>query len=116
MNKVDEYINGLISIRKEKVTKVVDYLRENYKHLEESCDYAAKTKFPTFKVKNGNNYVSIASQKSYITIHFGNYSCTDIVAKADKRIKTGVGCVKIVDSVTFPLNEIKQAIDYCFKK
>ncbi len=114
MNKVDEYINKLNEQRKEKVSDVINYIRENYAELEESCDYAPKTKFPVFKDKNSNNYVAIASQKSYISIHFGTYSCTEIVAKADKRIKSGVGCSKITDTIEFPLREIKDAIDFCF--
>ncbi len=116
MNKIDEYINNLSETRKEKVKKVVNYIREIYPYLDESCDYAPKTKFPVFKSKNYSNYVAIASQKSYISIHFGIYSCTEIVAKADKRIKSGVGCSKITDSIEFPIKEIKEAIDFCFKE
>ncbi len=116
MNSVDKYLNELEETRREKVKKVIDYLRKNYTRLDESCDYAAKTKFPVYKSVHGKNYVAIASQKSYISIHFGTYSCTNIIAKADKRIKSGVGCSKIPDSVEFPIEEIKESIDFCFKE
>jgi hypothetical protein len=113
MNDVDLYLDALTPERKEKLESVIDYIKKKYPYLQLSCDYGPKTKFPVFKTPDLRNYVGIASQKSTITIHFGNYNCPAIVLKADKRIKTGVGCAKIPDTVPFPLENIKKAIDLC---
>lgn len=116
MDDVDLYLNSLSSERKEKLYSVVNYIRSNYSDYIASCGYGPKTKFPVFKNKDSSNYIAIASQKSYISIHFGRYQCPEIVATADQRIKTGVGCAKIPDSVTFPFDKIMQAIDTCFRR
>ncbi len=116
MNEVDVYLDSFNSARRERIEQVINYMRYNYSELEESCNYAPKTKFPVYKTKNGMNYLAIASQKNYISIHFGSYKCTTIVSIIDSRITTGVGCVRIPDSVMFPINEIITAIDLCFSK
>ncbi len=111
MNETVEYIKNLNEIRREKINSIINYIVENYPNLILSCDYAPKTRFPVFKSKDNLIYIGIASQKQYISIHFSKYECTEIVKKADERIKTGVGCVKIKDNIPFPLDEIKMAID-----
>ncbi|WP_066496340.1 DUF1801 domain-containing protein [Abyssisolibacter fermentans] len=113
MNEVDAYISKLSYERKKKVEDIVQFIRFKYPNIIESCNYGPKTKFPVFRQSGSRIYVGIASQKSYISIHFGKYDCVDIVAQADKKIKTGVGCVKIPDSIPFPLEYIKQAIYFC---
>lgn len=115
MCDVENYLNGLSEDRMKKLKSVIEYIRQKYPSVIESCDYAPKTKFPVFKRPDTPNYVGIASQKAYVSIHFGRYHCTDIVASADARIKTGVGCVQIPDTVSFPFEKIKQAIDACFE-
>ncbi len=112
MSTVNAYIDSLITPRAEKISSVVGYIRLKYPQAIESLDYAPKTKFPTFKI--GEVYVTIASMKSHISIHFGAYNATSIVAKASPKIKERVGCVNIPDSIDFPLEEIKNAIDFCF--
>ncbi len=114
MISVDEYISSLNSERAKKVLLVVKYIRENYSNAVESMDYAPKTKFPTFKI--GNVYVCVASMKNHISIHFAKYGATEIIAHADPRIISRVGCVNIKDNIDFPIKEIKKAIDFCFKE
>ncbi len=109
---INEYIASLEETRKGKILKIVQYIMNQYPYVDASMDYAPKTKFPTFKFNN--QYVMIASMKNYISIHFSNYEVIKDIASIDKRIKTGVGCVKINDHVTFPVEEIKQAIIKCF--
>lgn len=116
MKDVDLYLNSLSSERKEKLHSVINYIRSNYPNYIESCDYGPKTKFPVFKSRDSTNYIAIASQKSYISIHFGRYQCPEIVATTNQRIKTGVGCAKIPDSVPFPIDKVKQAVDTCFRR
>ena len=65
--------------------------------------------------KIGEVYVAIASMKNYISIHFGKYNATQIVAKNNPRIIAKVGCVNIKDNIEFPIEDIKRAIDYCFE-
>ncbi len=114
MNDIDGYIKSLPPDRQEKIKQIVAYIRQKYPNFPESCDYSPKWKFPVFRHPSAPNYIAIASQKSQITIHFGRYHCSDIIAAADKRIKTGVGCAKISDSVPFPMDSIEKAIDACF--
>ncbi len=71
MKDVDVYLNNCLPHRKDKLQAVVSYLRDNYPTYEESCNYAPSTKFPVFKSMDKTNYVAVASQKSYIAIHFG---------------------------------------------
>jgi hypothetical protein len=113
---IETYVAALTDDRRERVHGVVLYIRNQYAALVANCDNAPKTKFPVFKTPIGDNYVGIASQKQYVAIHFGRYHCAEIVAGADSRIKTGVGCAKIPDSVPFPLEHIKRAVDACFKE
>ncbi len=113
MNKIDKYINNQEETRKYKISLVVEYIRNNY-NAEESLDYGLKTKIPMFKV-NGV-YVAVANMKNYITIHFGKYDATNIIIKNNPKIVSRVGCVNISDNVQFPIDDIKQAIDYCFKQ
>ncbi len=113
---VNHYLSMLPAGRQEKVLAVVTYLRKQYPHFLESCDYGPKTKFPVFTHPNHTNYVGIASQKAYIALHFGRYECPSMIAAVNPRIKTGVGCAKIPDTVPFPLEEIRQAIDTCFEE
>ncbi|GHU71800.1 hypothetical protein FACS1894184_19050 [Clostridia bacterium] len=115
MIAVENYLGCLPEEQKVKIREVVEYIRQKYPNMTESCDYAPKTKFPVFKHPDAHNYVGIASQKAYIAIHFGRYHCVSIVADADSRIMTGVGCAKIPDGVTFPAENIKRAIDACFE-
>ncbi len=112
--KIDEYILDLSDVRKQRISQLVKYIRDNYKQLEQTIDFAPKTKFPTFKVNDV--YVAIGNMKNYISVHFGRYQAADIVADADIRIKKRVGCVNIPDSIEFPFNELKKAIDFCFKQ
>ncbi|MFV0556848.1 MAG: hypothetical protein ACK5LM_07105 [Lactovum sp.] len=117
MNDIDIYLKKITEEdRCLKLLQVINYMRKNYKDLLESCDYGPKTKFPTFKNYDESNYFSIANQKNYISLHFGRYHCVEEIAKVDSRIKTGVGCVKIPDSVTFPIVEIKKGISNCFNE
>jgi hypothetical protein len=113
---IEAYVAALTDSRRERVDSVVSYIRNRYAAFIANCDYAPKTKFPVFKTPNDDNYVGIASQKQYVAIHFGRYHCAEIVTEADSRIKTGVGCAKIPDSVPFPLEHIKRAVDACFKE
>ncbi len=115
MNDVEAYLTACTPERKEKLTAVIRYIRENYPEYEESCYFARQTRFPMFKDPNSANYVAVASMKAYISIHFGRHDCAKIVAEADKRIKTGVGCAKIPDKVDFPISVIEKAIDTCFR-
>lgn len=115
MSDVDMYLNSLPTERKEKLLMVITYIRNSYPTFIESCDYAPKTKFPVFKPSSMQNYVAIASQKTYIAVHFGRYHCAEIVGKANTKIKTRVACVNIPDTIPFPIAEIKSAIDICFK-
>ncbi len=112
MNEIDEYINNQEETRKSKIRLVVDYIRNNYS-AEESMDYGEKTKIPMFKVKGV--YVAIANMKNYITIHFGKYDATEIIIKNNSKIVSRVGCVNIKDNIQFPIDDIKLAIDYCYK-
>jgi pyruvate/2-oxoacid:ferredoxin oxidoreductase alpha subunit len=113
---IEAYIAALADNRRQKIIDIVSYMHEHYPALIGDCAFSPKTRFPVFKTPDGRNYVGIASQKQYIAIHFGRYSCPAIVAAADKRIKTGVGCAKIPDSVPFPYEQIKRAIDVCFEE
>ncbi len=109
---VNEYISTLSPIRAERISLVTDYIRTNYPQAIESTDYAPKTKFPTYKIDD--IYVSIASMKGHISIHFGKYNATKIIAEAQPKVKCRVGCVNITDSTSFPIDAIRAAIDYCF--
>ncbi len=113
MDNVNQYIDHLDPIRQDRIKLVVEYIRENYPDAEESLDYAPKTKFPTYKLDG--IYVSIASMKNHISIHFGKYNATQIIVKENPKIIGRVGCVNIKDSVEFPVYAIKEAIDFCFK-
>ncbi len=108
---IDNYINDLCDFRKKRILLVVNYIRENY-ITKESMDYGPKTKFPMFTL-NGI-YVCIANMKNHISIHFGKYNATKIVANNNPKIITRVGCVNIKDSIDFPIDDIKKAIDYCY--
>ncbi len=112
MKTIEDYIANLDETRAKRVLTAVEYVRKKYPNAEETLDYAPKTKIPTFKI--GKIYVSIASMKSHVSIHFGKYEATKIVAEADPRIKERVGCVNIPDSVPFPSEAVRRAIDYCF--
>ena len=113
-NKIKEYLNNLTEIRRERLLQVINYIKEAYPEAEESMDYAPKTKFPMYKV-NGV-YVAIASMKNHISIHFGKYNATKIIGDKNPKIKVNVGCVNIKDTVGFPIEDIKKAIDFCFEQ
>jgi hypothetical protein len=116
MNETDGYINNLPPERQEKIKQIIFYIRDKYPQHKLSCDYGPKTKFPVFKDNKETNYIGIACQKEYMVIHFGKYHCTEIIASANNRIKTGVGCVKIPYTIQFPFEKIKIAVDECFKE
>ena len=113
MSSIDEYLLNLSELRKERLLAVITYIRTFYPEAEQSMNYAPNTKMPTFKIDG--TYLSIASMKHNITIHFGKYGATEFVAKANPKIVKRVGCVNISDRIDFPINEIKQAIDFCFE-
>lgn len=115
MNEVDLYLINLSESRKEKFNIIIQYIREKYLDIIETCNFGPKTKFPVFKRPNSHLYVGLASRKHYITIHFAKYDCPAIIALSNKKIKTGVGCAKIPDNIPFPIEAIKEAIDECFK-
>lgn len=115
MNVIDQYVEHLTNEEKEKFMAVINYIRTKYPERIESCDYAPKTKFPMFKKNGCDYYVAIVERKGYISIHFGKYNCVDIVKSANSKIKTGVGCAKIPHKIAFPIDKIKEAIDYCFE-
>ena len=110
MNTVDDYLESLRGIRKERIKEVVDHIRENYPYCEESCSLSPKWKYPTFKVEGA--YVAIASMKNYISIHFGRYGATKIIAERNPKIKTKVGCANIKDKDEWPIEDIEKAINY----
>ena len=116
MNEVDNYIKDLPFERQEKIKELILYIKNSYPEHKLTCDYGPKTKFPVFKDNKGSNYIGIACQKEYLAIHFGRYYCTEIIASANNRIKTGVGCVKIPYTIPFPFEEIKKAVNKCFKE
>ncbi|MGL6008343.1 MAG: hypothetical protein ACRC1D_02715, partial [Culicoidibacterales bacterium] len=105
---IEEYVQSMSPIRQERMQAVIQYVLEEYPQAVATMDFGPKTKFPTFKI--GEMYVAIASVKSYLSIHFGKYGATQIVAEAHSRIKANVGCVNIPDTVEFPLEHIKKAI------
>lgn len=107
---VCEYVSQQTPIRQERIQAVIQYLLDEYPQAVATMDYGPKTKIPTFKI--GETYVAIASVKSHLSIHFGRYGATKIVAEAHPRIKANVGCVNIPDTVEFPLDHIKKAIKY----
>ena len=116
MMTINQYIENVTDpVRKSRIQTIVDHIRETYPNIIESCDYAPKTKIPMFKLPNSDTYVAINSPKSYLSLHFGKYNVTEIIAATDSRIKQGVGCAKIPDKVELPMNEIKEAIKICFK-
>ena len=112
MQTIADYILDLSDKRKDRLNQVINYIRITYPNAIESLDYAPNTKIPTFKM--GEVYVSIASMKNNITIHFGKYGATDIIAKSCPKITKRVGCVNISDKIDFPIQAIQEAIDYCF--
>lgn len=109
---VREYVSQQTPIRQERIRAVIQYLLDEYPQAVATMDYGPKTKIPTFKI--GETYVAIASVKSHLSIHFGRFGATKIVAQAHPRIKANVGCVNIPDHVEFPMAQIKRAIDYTF--
>ncbi len=113
-NRIQEYLNNLTEIRRERLLQVIKYIKETYPDAEESMDYAPKTKFPMYKV-NGV-YVAIASMKNHISIHFGKYNATKIIGDKNPKVKANIGCVNVRETVDFPLEDIKEAIDFCFKE
>lgn len=113
MKTIDEYLAVLDFVRKERISLVVDYIRERYPDAFETLDFSDKIKFPTFKM--GDVYVSVTSMKNYISIHFGKPNATLIVAENNPKIKAGVGCINIRDNIGFPIQDIKKAVDFCFE-
>lgn len=110
---VEEYLNVISSDRKEKLELVISYIKEKFPQAVESLDYAPKTKIPTYKI--GTVYIALASMKNHISIHFAKYGATEIIGMASPKIKVRVGCVNIPDSVVFPIEEIKKAVNYCYE-
>ncbi len=111
--EVEAYLETLSKEREERIRSVINYIRESYPQAKESLDYAPKTKIPTFKIQEV--YVAVANTKHHVSIHFGKYGATEIVAKANPKIVKRIGCVNIPDSVVFPIDEVRLAIDYCFR-
>ncbi len=113
MTTIDEYVNALPLLRKERVSAVIYYIRAKYPRTIETLDFSPKIKFPTFK--QGEVYVSVTSMKNYISVHFGKYGAVKIIAENNPKIKANIGCVNIPDKVDFPLGDIKKAVDFCFE-
>lgn len=107
---VCKYVNEQSPVRQERIQAVIQYLLDEYPQAVATMDYGPKTKIPTFKV--GEIYVAIASVKSHLSIHFGRYGATQIVAEGNPQIKANDGCVNIPDKAEFPLEAIKKAINY----
>lgn len=112
MTTIDQYVASLSGIRAQRITMIINYIRETYPDAKESLDYSPKWKYPIFRL--ANVYVTIANMKNYISLHFGKYDATKIIKELHPEIKIGVGCVNIKDSTEFPLQAIKKAINYCF--
>ncbi|MGL4624500.1 MAG: DNA alkylation repair protein [Culicoidibacterales bacterium] len=107
---VCQYVNAQTPLRQERIQVIIQYILDTYPQAVPTMDYGPKTKIPTFKI--GEMYVAIASVKSHLTIHFGRYGATKIVAEAHPKIKANVGCVNIPDTVDLPIKQIKKAIKY----
>lgn len=107
------YIAQQSELRQSRMHEIIGYITTAYPHVQVTMEYGAKTKFPTYKIDGV--YVTIASMKHHLTIHFGKYGATKIVAKANPKIKAHVGCVNIPDTIDLPIQAIQAAIKHTYE-
>jgi hypothetical protein len=106
MMEINDYVVALHEPQKERVTQVINYIRQTYPDCIETMDYTPKYKFPVFIEKE--SYIGVAGRDKYMTLHFGR-------CRPDKpEPYAALGYVNIQDEVPLPLQEIKQTVDFCF--
>lgn len=104
MNSVQEYIESLPEKRKERILQIRNLILSLYPEIEENMKY----RMPTYTTSTG--WVSVASQKSYISLYTCNASHIKRFKERYPEIKTGKGCINFRDNDSFPLEEIGEVL------
>lgn len=113
MPTIDEYLSTLSGVRAERIGAVVQYVRTQYPNAVEGMYIAPNAQMPTFDIdKKG---IGLGNMKNYVSIYFTKWSAVQIIADNNPKIKCGKSCANIRDSVDFPMDDIKKAIDLCFE-
>ncbi|WP_455203000.1 DUF1801 domain-containing protein [Kaarinaea lacus] len=85
-------------------------LREHFIRAVSGVEESFKYKMPTFE--KGDNWVSIANQKHYISVYFCSEELIADIKVKHPKLSFGKGCVRIKDNQDLPLADLGKA----FKK
>lgn len=99
MDTVDEYVNSYADEKREWLTTMVTFMRENFPELEEKISY----QIPTFKYKGG--YIAFSVAKEHFTFHTVDFEMIEELKQRLPRAKFGRGSAKIkyADTDTIPV-------------
>ena len=102
--QIDDYVAEIPEARRGRVMAIIDLILSLYPDATASMRYRT----PTFETESG--WVSVANQKSYISL----YTCAEVHIAEFKakhpEIKTGKGCINFRDSDDIPLEDLRSVI------
>lgn len=89
METVDQYINQFDGEKKEWLTTMVGFMRENFPNIEEKISY----QIPTYKFDD--TYISFSVAKDHFTYHTLDFDRIEELKRLLPKAKFGKGSAKI---------------------
>ena len=89
---IEDYLAALPLHRRQRIVTLIDVVRRVCPGAEESLKY----RLPTFSSADG--WISVASQKHYISLYTCSAEHIEPFKKKHPGIKTGKGCINFKDS------------------
>jgi uncharacterized protein YdhG (YjbR/CyaY superfamily) len=96
---VDEYINTHEGVKKEWLTTLVTFMRENYPEIQETISY----QMPMYKFQG--KYIAFSVAKEHFSFHSLDFDMIEALKARLPKAKFGRGCAKVryVDREYLPI-------------
>ena len=101
---VDAYLAALSPGRRARVAALRSLMHQVAPSIVERIEW----KMPVFAI--GDRWVAVASQKSHVSVYFGNAGDVAAVLVSDPMLQGGKACVNIPDRAQLPLLALEPAI------
>jgi hypothetical protein len=101
--EIDAYVAALSPLRQARLS----LLRQLVHRIAPAVAETIEHRMPHFR--SGDNWVAVASQKSWLSVYLGCAARAAPVIASDPKLKGGKSCVNITDRTDLPLAALETA-------
>ena len=110
MQEIGDYLSGVPAERIERLTLLMQLIRDLYPDARESMRF----KMPTYEYEvdgRKKGWVAVANQKHYVSLYTCAAQHLELFKQKHPQVKTGKGCINFQDKDKIPLDDLIPVIN-----